>query len=87
MENHIGKILSLPFKVKSIVVMNTGLEDEDVEGIVWIDQKRLEITNPVRCVVDNGCGGTSAYCVYEYYWSFTKRTDWSNAYVLITLEE
>jgi len=79
-------MLSLPFSVKSVEVKNTGLSDSDVEGIVWIDEKRIEITNAVDCVFDDGQGGTYVGTNTEFEWSFTERDFLHDAYVLITLK-
>ena len=78
-------MLSLPFNVKSLEVKNTGLSDSDVEGIVWIDEKRIKITNAVDCVFDDGQGGTTVGRITEFEWSFTKRDFLYDPYLLITL--
>lgn len=79
-------MISLPFNVKSIEVKNTGLSDSYVEGIMWIDEKRIEIKNEVDCVFDDGFGGTTVGRNKEFEWSFTERDFLSDAYVLIKLE-
>lgn len=79
-------MISLPFNVKSIEVKNTGLSDSDVEGIVWIDENHIEITNAVDCVYDDGQGGTCVGSNTEFEWSFIERDFLYDAYVLITLK-
>lgn len=80
-------MLSLPFNVKSIEVRNTGFGDKDVEGVLWIDAKEIEITNAVDCVYDDGQGGTTVGRNTEFDWSFTERDIFYEAYVLITLKD
>lgn len=76
----------LPFKIKSIEVVNTGLGNADVEGIVWIDETRIKITNQVNCIYDSGAGGSCMTSNNEFEWSFTERDFTSDAYVLIKVE-
>ena len=76
---------SLPFKIKSITVENTGLSDTDVESILWIDDKRICISNKVECVYDDGTGGTCVSSVDEFEWSFKELDVTESAYVLILL--
>lgn len=78
---------TLPFNIKSIEVRNTGLTDKDVDGIDWIDQNRIKITNSVECVYDDGEGGTCVAKVNEFNWSFKELDIYNDAYVLITLDE
>lgn len=75
----------LPFKVKSITVENTGLDDTTVEWVVWINAKRIYIGNPVDCICDDGVGGTCIASMIEFEWSFVKKDIRADAYVLITL--
>lgn len=79
--------LSLPFKVKSIQVKNTGFYDVEVEGVVWIDEKLIEIVNSVDCVFDDLHGGTTVGSNTEFEWSFIELDISHDAYVLITLNE
>jgi len=77
--------LQLPFKVKSIKVVNTGLDECDVEGVLWINETRICISNKAECIYDDGFGGTSISLVDEFDWSFKERNVCENAYVLIEL--
>ena len=75
-----------PFKIESINVVNTGLDDVEVDGIEWIDHKRITIKNKVECVYDDGYGGTCVTLSDEFEWSFIKRDIYSDPYVLILLK-
>lgn len=77
--------MNLPFEIKSIEVVNTGFGDEDVEGVLWIDEKKIQITNAVDCCSDDLGGGTSVMRTTEFDWSFVK-LDRLDAYVLITIK-
>jgi len=75
----------LPFKVKSITVLNTGLSDHDVESVLWINEKRIGIKNGVECICDDGYGGTCLSITNEFDWSFKERDFLAAPYVLIIL--
>jgi hypothetical protein len=81
-----GVMPLLTFQIDSITVVNTGLNDCEVDRVDWIDEKRIGITNKVDCVYDDGFGGTCVASVDEFDWSFKKRDFTSDAYVFIALK-
>jgi hypothetical protein len=80
--------MTLPFKVKSITVENTGFTQDsvEVEGVLSIDDTMIKIVNPVHCVYDTGEGFTEAFYNDEFFWSFGKIDKPYNPYVLIQLK-
>ena len=78
---------SLPFKIDSIIIINTGLSDVEIEieSVLWIDSKRIGIKNGVECIFDDGFGGTCLSIAYEFDWSLKERDIYNDAYALIVL--
>ena len=81
------KMPLLPFEIESINVVNTGLDDCEVEGVNWINGKRIRIANKVECVYDDGFGGTCVASNDEFDWDFKERGFVNDAYVLIKLKK
>ena len=78
--------MTLPFKVKSITIENTGFNsDGDEVNIVSIDKDMCELEEPVECVYDGG-GYTLVSANTEVPWSFTRKDVTANTYVLIQLQ-
>jgi len=78
--------MTLPFKVKSITIENTGFDsDGETVKIISINENLCELEEPVECVYDAG-GYTLVSSNTEFRWSFTKLKDWENPYVLIQLQ-
>ena len=79
-------MITLPFKVKSITIENTGFNsDGETVKIISINETMCELEEPVECVYDAG-GYTLVSANTEFPWSFTGKDVSTNPYVLIQLQ-